>query len=207
MKKYDWTPEILEILKKKYPHQRTEDLAKEFGFSVYSVYNKAYALGLKKSKEYLSSKASGILVKGENRGKEFWFKKGHIPANKGVKSPGKTNSGSFKKGHISANSRKDGDTRISVDGYIEIRVSARNWKLFHRIVWQQHNGEIPEGMIVAFKDGNKLNCDISNLELITRQESMQRISMHNYPEDLRNLILTRGHLTRQINKKNNETKN
>ena len=41
------------------------------------------------------------------------------------------------------------------------------------MVWQDINGEIPEGMIVVFKD-DKLNCDISNLEMITREENLIR---------------------------------
>ena len=33
------------------------------------------------------------------------------------------------------------------------------------------DGPIPEGMAVTFKDSNKLNCDISNLILVTKGEN------------------------------------
>lgn len=34
-----------------------------------------------------------------------------------------------------------------------------------KVVWEMFNGPIPEGRQVMFKDGNPLNCKISNLEL------------------------------------------
>ena len=36
----------------------------------------------------------------------------------------------------------------------------------HRYVWEKHNGPIPKGFIIHHKDHNKLNNDISNLELM-----------------------------------------
>lgn len=47
------------------------------------------------------------------------------------------------------------------------------WEFLHRAVWEEHNGPIPEGMIVSFRDSNKENCDISNLMLITKSENAQ----------------------------------
>lgn len=45
------------------------------------------------------------------------------------------------------------------------------WEFLHRAVWEEHNGPIPEGMMITFKDSNKLNCDISNLMMITKGEN------------------------------------
>ena len=36
----------------------------------------------------------------------------------------------------------------------------------HNIVWEEKYGKIPEGMQVHHIDGNKLNNDLSNLELV-----------------------------------------
>ena len=36
----------------------------------------------------------------------------------------------------------------------------------HCVVWEQHYGEIPKGMQVHHRDGNKQNNDISNLVLV-----------------------------------------
>lgn len=38
----------------------------------------------------------------------------------------------------------------------------------HRAIWEHHNGPIPEGWFVHHKDGDSLNNDIQNLELVTQ---------------------------------------
>jgi hypothetical protein len=43
--------------------------------------------------------------------------------------------------------------------------------LKHRYVWEQANGPIPDGHNIAFRDGNRQNCDLSNLYLISREEA------------------------------------
>jgi len=52
----------------------------------------------------------------------------------------------------------------------------KNWKLKHRILWEQANGVIPKGYELIFLDGNTLNCTLENLCLITKSElnMMQR---------------------------------
>lgn len=56
---------------------------------------------------------------------------------------------------------------------------------------------------MAFKDGNKQNCDISNLELVSRIEMMKRNTIHNLPSDLKELVQLKGRLNKQINKRDN----
>lgn len=43
-------------------------------------------------------------------------------------------------------------------------------KNVNRLVWVAFNGEIPDSMCITYKDGNKLNHALENLELITRRE-------------------------------------
>jgi predicted nucleic acid-binding Zn ribbon protein len=43
-------------------------------------------------------------------------------------------------------------------------------KRLHRYVWEKYNGEIPKGYAVHHKDNNKGNNDISNLELIKKEQ-------------------------------------
>jgi hypothetical protein len=45
------------------------------------------------------------------------------------------------------------------------------WEPLHRAVWEENNGPIPPGMIVSFRDNDRLNCDIDNLMLITKGEN------------------------------------
>lgn len=42
--------------------------------------------------------------------------------------------------------------------------------LEHRLVWEEHNGEIPEGMMIHHIDENKKNNNIDNLQCITYKE-------------------------------------
>lgn len=43
-------------------------------------------------------------------------------------------------------------------------------KRYHRVVWEEHHGPIPEGFDIHHKDMDKANNDISNLELISHKE-------------------------------------
>ena len=143
-------------------------------------------------------------------GKDTRFKKGNVPHNKGKKMPpelyAKASRTMFKKGHKPHNTRKDGDISLRGDksgrAYKYIRISEANWQLLHRVVWEYHNGKIPKGHNVIFKDGNTMNCNIENLELVSNAENMKRNSfMNNYPEDIQKLIQLKGALNRQINKR------
>jgi hypothetical protein len=115
----------------------------------------------------------------------------------------------FPSGHLPYNTKEDGIIvgRIDKTGrkYLYIRERVSKWELLHRHLWRNHHGEIPPGMIVAFKDGNTENCVIENLELITREDNMMRNTIHNLPEEIRNTKLLIGSLNRKINKhgKNN----
>ncbi len=120
-----------------------------------------------------------IAIERQNRDEKGRFKKGHISWNKGIK--GLTIGGvqtQFKPGNEPHNTKHNGAISIRKDKsgrpYKYIRISKGNWELLHRFVWKKHNGEIPKGMLVVFKDGNSLNCSIDNLELISRKENMQR---------------------------------
>ena len=44
----------------------------------------------------------------------------------------------------------------------------------HHVIWEEHNGPIPPRHKLAFKDGNHLNCDISNLELLTNSDQVRK---------------------------------
>ena len=79
---------------------------------------------------------------------------------------------------IHLNRRKDGvvykGERFTPDkdGYLRsTRYKTRltgGHRLLHRVVWEDHNGPVPAGMIVAFKDGNRQNCAIGNLRIVSK---------------------------------------
>lgn len=108
-----------------------------------------------------------------NTGFTGQFKKGTEPWNKGKKGIwGKGCEKTwFKKGNIPTNYRPVGSERVNVDGYIEVKIAEPNkWRLKHQVVWEEHNGPIPEGHAVIFGDRNSQNLDINNLILVSRQQ-------------------------------------
>mgnify|MGYP004446889717 FL=1 len=100
------------------------------------------------------------------------FEKGNIPWNKGTKGLMKRNSGCFAKGHECPYARPLGSERVDTEGYTLVKVDKRNWKLKHRIIWEEHNGEIPADHYILFLDRNKQNFDINNLAMVSRREML-----------------------------------
>ena len=199
-----WTPQEIQAMRDLYPSYSTEEVAKAIGRSVSSVYNAAFNLDLKKSPEYLEQHRR---LGGERllkSGKAHRFPKGHVPVNKGIRqpgwAPGNMAKTQFKKGQKGHNWKPVGSTRIDTDGYVYVKVREPNkWALQHRIVWERENGPVPVGLNIVFKDGNKLNCDISNLEAITDAELMSRNTFHNYPEPVKSQIHILAGFKRRLN--------
>ena len=68
-------------------------------------------------------------------------------------------------------------------GYYEIQLSKNSKRKifkFHRLIYEAHNGTIPEGMCIDHIDNNKENNNIENLRLATvSQNSMNKITQKN----------------------------
>lgn len=120
---------------------------------------------------------------GFNTGRTGRFLKGGTPHNKGIK--GVCYKGCektwYKKGQLPHNTKPIGYERISKDGYIEVKIAMRpsdtedghNFVAKHRLIWEQFNGPIPKGCNIIFLDGDKTNCEIDNLVLVTRAEHLE----------------------------------
>jgi hypothetical protein len=113
------------------------------------------------------------------------IQKGNIPVNKGKKMPEemyeKCKATMFKKGNVPGNATEmDGVISIRKDqtgiAYQYIRLALGKWEPLHRIKWVKEHGAIPRGTCIVFKDGDSMNCDLDNLELITRKELRLRNS-------------------------------
>jgi len=123
----------------------------------------------------------------EQRKKDSQLKHGNIPVNKGLKqteymSPEaieRTKRTRFKKGDIPHNAyneigkivirqKKDGSER-----YKYICLAVGKWMLYHQYIWRKYHGDIPSGMVIRFKDGDSMNCEISNLECVTLAENLR----------------------------------
>lgn len=202
-----WTNVQLEMLRAFYPDNTMETMKALTGRNESSIYNKVHSLGLEKSESYLASPAACRLRRGDEIGKEYRFKSGNVPFNKGLKgwSAAGTEATRFKKGTKPPNHRPVGYIRLTKDGYYEIKVAEgmQKFKLLHRVIWERCNGEIPAGQICIFLDGNTRNLEVTNLALMTKVQNMKRNSLHSYPKELAEIIQLRGALNRQLNKRKN----
>jgi len=135
------------------------------------------------------------------------FEKGNIPWTAGVAGKGicKPNSGSFKKGDIPGNVRALGSERICPkDGFILVKIEEENpyteaktrFKHKHVVIWEGAHGPTPEGHVIRFLDGDKLNCVLENLGLFTRAESLQmtRLGFSDVPDDFKPTIIAMAKL-------------
>jgi hypothetical protein len=145
------------------------------------------------------------------------IKKGNIPQNKGKKqteymSPEtieRTKATRFKKGNLPGNTLFDGAISIRREhqqrrgGHITkyIRISKGKWKELQIYNWEKVNGPVPKGFVLACKNGDRLNCEISNWYLLSMADNVRRNSIHNYPQEIVNTIMLMGSMRRKINTK------
>lgn len=179
--RFRFTPEQLSELARIYPNTLNSDLAVYFGCSKHTIENKAFVLKLKKNAGFISKIAKERSSDPNHGGRKSRFKKGHAPTNKGKKQTDfmtleaieKSKASRFKKGHIPVNAVPVGYERVDKDGYVYIKVEGkRKLVMKHRHIWEQHNGEIPKGCNIQFKDGNRQNCSIENLYIVSRRKQM-----------------------------------
>jgi hypothetical protein len=214
-----WTAEEQAALCARYPHEHTVVVAAALGRSVASVYQRAFALGLHKSAAYLASPAACRTNGRQGIGSRF--EKGSVPFNKGLRrpgwGPGRMKETQFKagerRGAAARNWRPVGTIATDAEGYQRIKVrearkgeaygfgNVRVWPLMQRHVWAEAHGPIPTGYTVCFRDGDKTNCALGNLELVSRSDLMKRNSVHNLPKPLAETIQLIGALNRQIRKR------
>ena len=175
--------EVAEIIKR-YPYENTQSIANDYGVNIFAIYKTAQRYGVKKSEEFLKSPLSGRIAKGQHLSPSTEIQKGQVISSRHMKMSArikkkesweKWQAGLWKRGHKPYNTGKDGEIRWRKNpGYWFIRISENNWEFYHRWLWQQSHGTIPEGYNVVFKDGNHDNCEIANLECITNAELSSR---------------------------------
>ncbi|WP_313261906.1 HNH endonuclease signature motif containing protein [Sphingobacterium sp.] len=114
------------------------------------------------------------------------IKKGSTPPNKGKKqteymsseSIKKTEGTRFKKGDMPHNCYHEVGKIVvrerPKETYKFICVEIGKWRMLHVANWEKLHGPVPKGYCLWCKDGDTLNCDPSNWELISRKENLRR---------------------------------
>lgn len=151
----EYTPEMIERIKEIVPlwsyKKCAEMMTEEFNYKFTSsmIEHKANRLGIKKPNNgfnNLDPRLPSI----------NWFMKGRPSLNS--KPVGTETVMKYKNGRI----------------FVAVKIGMPSkWEYKHRLVYKQHYGEIPEGYMVTFADGNYLNFDIDNLILVSKGEHAQ----------------------------------
>jgi len=190
-----WSQRDLAVVRERFADMPTKELAEMLGRTPAAVGQKARKMGL---------------VKNGNAGR---FTKEHTPWNAGRKgwdAGGRSAETRFRPGSINGAAEERlqplGTERLTKDGIWQRKIRMdgppqRRWRGIHTLLWEEHNGPVPEGCIVVFRDGDRNNITIENLELISRAENMRRNSVHRLPKEWAEIVQLKGALQRQINKR------
>jgi hypothetical protein len=213
-----WTPELIAQLRDLYPHQQTEAVAAQLGVDKFAAYNKAAALGIKKSSAFLASELSGRAERGKTHPAiaKNRFQKGMTPWNKGrsYQAGGRAKETQFKPGSKPHTWLPIGTYRVVTTkgrSYLEQKTNDNpgnanvRWISVMRLVWQAHHGDIPAGHIVVFKDPAQHTTvleeiTIDKLEMIHRSAHAIRNNPHQKNPELGKLVQLKGVIQRQINR-------
>lgn len=130
--------EIAEMLNKEFPHPITK-----FRANILSRYFVKW--GIKRDAKVAKAFTS-------NYSKQYWAE---------GKMQNCANSNADKIGTIKL--RK----RTGRESFLKIKTES-GWKILHIANWEREHGPIPKGYALKFKDGNRLNCKIENLELVEK---------------------------------------
>jgi hypothetical protein len=199
--------EIEDKIRILYPDMYTSELSAITGWPVSKIYNYVAKHGIKKSEEWRQKDYLKRAKQLESAGAKYRFPKGHKTYNKGKKMDpalkDKIKHTFFQKGQTPMNVNYDGHERIDKDGYTMIRIAPNKYVKKHRHIWEQANGKIPKGYIVVFKDKNKQNIVLENLEIITKEENIKRNNIHRYPQEIIQTIKLISKIKKRINEKQN----
>ena len=146
----------------------SREIAEKLGRTKPAITNRCNSLNLKRSAEAR-----------ERMIEDSHFQKGHKPWNTGMKGIHFSPESEFKPGHKPANTKFDGcvTTRLhkrSGISYKYIRISESKWQLYHRYIWEKHNGPVPPAHIIGFKNGDSLDCRIENLYCMGKNDNVRR---------------------------------
>lgn len=188
-----WTAAEDAILTELYRQLSDGEIATRMDRSRASIKNRVHQLGLRKPDGHTNA---GCFIAGQP------------PWNKGMK--GLQIGGvatRFKPGHLGGRAalikQPIGAERLSKEGYLQRKINDdpvfhKRWRFVHVILWEEANGPVPAGHNIAFRNGDKTDIRLENLECISRRELMRRNTVHNYPPELVQVMRLKGAITKRI---------
>lgn len=220
-----WTPAQDRVLRRRYPKDPTAEIARDLGFTLTRVYQRAHRLGLEKPEGWSAEVTRKRWKEGRHENsRSAFFPKGHVPANKGKRSPGvapgRMAETQFKKGQMHGAAQHNyvpiGTEKYDPKRKVTMRkftddpalFPVSRWRPVHVMVWEAANGKVPPGHIVIFRPGMKTLdsalITIDRIELVTLAENMRRNTIHRYPETIKDAMRLVGRVNRQVRKLDRE---
>lgn len=219
-----WGPEEDAIIRALFPINATRDVARLIDRTASGVSQRARRLGVRKDAHYLATEAHRF--NGHEPGSiKHRFRKGGVPANKGLRrpgwAPGRMRETQFKKGrpaHEARNYVPIGTEKVDPKRKALMRkvtddptiFPVNRWRPVHTMVWEAAHGPVPDGHIVVFRPGTKTfvaaEITLDKLELVSFSENMRRNSIHNLPESIKSTVRALGYLRRRINREEQHEK-
>jgi hypothetical protein len=204
-----------------YPTKGTAQIARELGRTVSAVYGMVQRLQLSKTDQFRSEAARATMLDPDRlaRWRKSQFQPGQVPANKGLRrpgwGPGRMKETQFRQGERHGVAARKwlpvGTFRTDSDGYLRLKVreaapgerfgfgNTSVWAFYQRWVWEQANGPIPAKHVVSFADGDRSNCALENLRLVSRAEMARRNRVWvRYPRELAEVIHLQGQVKRRV---------
>lgn len=175
--KFKWNKDRTQRLRKLYPDLTNQKIAAILGTTKDGIDSKAFKLGLKKSKEFrkILFEQTGGNAGNWKKGTPSWRK-----GKKGIISEGSKVTW-FQKGHSPSFTKPIGTVSVNFDfGTNRIRfwykVSQFKWVPYLHYLFAKWYGEVPKGMYIVQKNGNRLDFRLENLECISPREYFLRQS-------------------------------
>jgi len=208
-----------QLLRERFADSTARQIGQQLQRSICSVRNRFHKLGLRltNAQRRERAKLGGSIGAQHPSAIAHRIPKGNRPLNKGLRRPGysigrgRMRETQFKKGQRSKNWLPVGSIK-TVDGYLYLKISdapeppdkkggsSPNWISLQHKVWEDADNPPVNRRthVLIFRDGDRKNCALENLELITRAENCRRNSIHRLPPKLKKVIVLKGAIKRRI---------
>lgn len=192
-----WTAEKDQFLRDNYLSMPVKTMSVALGFSQSVAFSRMKKLGIVVPDAIKKERRMAGLNKGRGWNKDK--KQAEYMTSEMIAKTAKTR---YKKGNIPHNTLNDGDLSLRSDGYVWIRIKLGVWELLHRVIYSNHHQtKLTTQDNIIFKDGNRSNFDINNLEKINNAQLMERNTFIKYPADLRAAIKALNKLKSKLKQK------